>query len=67
MRVGYIIGMVWEHRLSDCVVFCSVPSTVVAHMLQKLGLSDEGELQYPDLAVKIRAVRKEACKTGEAW
>lgn len=57
----------WEHRLSYCVVFCSVPSTVVAHMLKKLGLSDEGEQQYPDLAVKIRAVRKEAVKTAEAW
>jgi hypothetical protein len=40
---------------------------MTAHHLRKLGLTDEAEMAYPDLAEKISAVRKEAVLTAAAW
>lgn len=45
----------------------SAPITVVGHHLRKLGLTEEAEMAYPDLAEKIHAVREEAVKTALAW
>lgn len=44
----------------------SVPTYLVAHHLRKLGLTDDAEMQYPDLAEKVNAVRREALQTAAA-
>jgi hypothetical protein len=44
-----------------------VPTYLVAHHLRKLGLTDDAEMQYPDLAEKVNAVRREALQTAAAW
>lgn len=45
----------------------SSPTYLVGHYLSKLGLTEEAEMQYPDLADKITAVRREAIHTAAAW
>jgi hypothetical protein len=56
----------WYVRSIGCL-FRSVPTYLVAHHLRKLGLTDDAEMQYPDLAEKVNAVRREALQTAAAW
>jgi hypothetical protein len=45
---------------------CRTPSFLVSRFLQQLKLTDESEQEFPDLAIKINAVRVEATHTANA-
>jgi hypothetical protein len=56
----------WYVR-SILLTCCSVPTYLAADYLRKLGLTDDAEMEYPDLADKVNAVRREALQSAAAW
>lgn len=51
----------------SCSFSCRVPTSMSAQYLAKLNLTDEAEMQHPEVATKINAVRREALQLAGAW
>jgi hypothetical protein len=40
---------------------------MLGHYMKKLNLTEEAEMQHPEVAAKINAVRREAVQITHAW
>lgn len=54
-------------HVASCSFSCRVPTSMSAQYLAKLNLTDEAEMQHPEVATKINAVRREALQMAGAW